>query len=167
MSEIINRVAGSNLLTFDLEALYPEGRRMELDIKEWLFEEIILREKEFRKFVAGHDWKQYQDSYVALYCSSEAIVPAWAYMLITTQLQPFARKVVLGNLESLETSLFESLLDRLDLEQYIDKPVIIKGCSHKPVPPNAYVQATYRLQQVARSLFYGEACSSVPLFKRK
>jgi hypothetical protein len=167
MSEIINKVAASKLVTFDLEKLYPEGQRMELDIKHWLFEGIVLKEKDFRKSVAAHDWQQYQDSFVALYCSSDAIVPAWANMLITSKLQPFARKVVPGNLEALESALFESVLDKTDLSEYKDKPVIIKGCSHKPVPPNAYVLATFKLQGLAKSLFYGEACSSVPLYKRK
>lgn len=165
--DIVNRVAASKLVTFDLEEYYPEGKRVAIDIKDWLFEELILKEKDFRAAVAAHPWQQYQDAYVALFCSTEAIIPAWAYMLISSQLQPYARKVVLGDLQALETALYETALGNLDPEQYRDKAVIIKGCSHKPVPPNAYVQATYILQGVAKSIFYGEACSSVPLFKRK
>ncbi len=167
MDEIVNRVAQSNLVTFDLEEYYPPGKRVLIDIKDWLFEEIILKEKEFRAAAAAHDWEQYRDAYIALNCSTEAIIPAWAYMLITTYLQPFARKVVLGDLEALETTIYEEVLSDLNLGEFKDKPVIIKGCSHKPVPPNAYVLATYKLQQVAKSIFYGEACSSVPLYKRK
>ena len=164
--EIINRVAQSKLVTFDLEDYYLEGKRMVLDIKDWLYEGFILKEKEFRAFVDQHDWEQYQDAYVALQCSTDAIVPGWAFMLITTKLQPFARKTVKGSLENLETSLYQSVLEQLDLLDYKDKYVIIKGCSHKPVPPNAYLLITTMLQPLVKSLMYGEACSSVPLFKK-
>jgi len=167
MSEIVNRVAQSKLLTFDLEDYYPAGKRVLLDIKEWLYEEIILKEKDFRAHVANHDWEQYSDAYVALYCSTEAIIPGWAYMLVSTKLQPYAKKVVLGSLEDLETTLFQAIIEDLDISDFKDKPVIIKGCSNKPVPPNAYLWATIKLQLVAKSIMYGEACSSVPLFKRK
>jgi hypothetical protein len=167
MSEIVNKVSQSKLVTFDLEQFYPEGKRVRLDIKDWLQDELILKEKEFRAAAAAHSWEQYQDAYVALHCSTDAIIPAWAYMLITTQLQPYAKKVVLGDLTALETAVYETVINDLELTEYKDKAVIIKGCSHKPVPPNAYVQATYKLQAVAKSVFYGEACSSVPLFKRK
>ena len=167
MSEIVNRVAQSSLVTFDLEEYYPEGARMQLDISPWLYEGIILKEKEFRKQVSEHNWADYQDAYVAVTCSTDAIVPAWAYMLITTQLKPFARRIVQGDLTDLETQLFAGIIQDLDLEPFVDKPVIIKGCSNKPVPLNAYIWATERIQNVARSVMYGEACSSVPLYKRK
>ncbi|MBT8264663.1 MAG: DUF2480 family protein [Muriicola sp.] len=165
--EIINRVAASKLVTFDLEEYYPAGRRVLLDIKEWLYEDIILKEKDFRAHVADHDWKQYQDAFVALYCSSDAIIPGWAYMLVTTALQPYAQQVVLGDLEVLETAVYKSIIDKLDVSEYKDKPIIIKGCTNKPVPPNAYLWVTFKLQKVAKSIMYGEACSSVPLFKKK
>lgn len=167
MSEIVNRVAQSKLLTFDLEDYYPAGERVLLDIKEWLYEEIILKEKDFRAHVGNHDWEQYKNVFVALCCSSEAIIPGWAYMLVSTKLQPYAKKVVLGSLEDLETTLFQAIIEDLDISDFKDKPVIIKGCSNKPVPPNAYLWATIKLQAVAKSIMYGEACSSVPLFKRK
>jgi hypothetical protein len=167
MSEIVNRVAQSKLVTFDLEEYYPQGPRMILDIKDWLYEGIILREKEFRAHADTHDWSAYQDTYVALQCSSDAIVPGWAFMLITSRLQPYAKRVVHGDLETLETVLYQRVIDALDTEQFRDKPVIIKGCTNKPVPQNAYLWATARIQEVARSVMYGEACSSVPLFKRK
>jgi hypothetical protein len=102
-----------------------------------------------------------------MHCSSEAIIPGWAYMLITTRLQPFAREVVIGDLELLETVLYKKVIDQLEVGHLKDKPVIIKGCSHKPVPPNAYVWATEKLQGIAKSIMYGEACSSVPLYKKK
>jgi len=167
MADIVNRVAQSKLLTIDLEDYYPEGERVILDIKDWLYEGIILREKDFRDFVANHPWEQYQDAYVAMHCSTDAIVPGWAFMLITTKLQPYAKQVVLGDLELLETVLFRSVIDTLDISLFKDKPVIIKGCSNKPVPENAYIWATQKLQGVAKSVMYGEACSSVPLYKKK
>ncbi len=167
MADIVNRVAQSKLLTIDLEDYYPEGKRVVLDIKDWLYEGIILKEKDFRDFVAKHPWEQYRDAYVAMHCSTDAIVPGWAFMLITTRLQPYAKQVVLGDLELLETVLFRSVLETLDVSSFKDKPVIIKGCSNKPVPENAYIWATQKLQGVAKSIMYGEACSSVPLFKKK
>ncbi len=165
--EIINRVAQSKLVTFDLEDYYPEGKRISLDIKDWLYEGHILREKDFRKHVAEHSWKQYQNAHVALHCSTDAIVPGWAYMLVATKLQPYAKRTVYGNLEMLETSLYQSILEHLDLSEFEDRPVIIKGCSDKPVPSNAYLLITNRLLPIVKSLMYGEACSSVPLFKSK
>lgn len=167
MSEIVNRVAESNLVTFDLEEFYPEGERVLLDLSPWLFEGMILREKEFRKFISEQDWDQYKDNFVAIHCSTEAIVPAWAFMLITTKLQPYAARIIQGDLNDLETRLYSEVIHNLDMSQFRDKPVIIKGCSDKPVPLNAYVWATEKIQTVARSVMYGEACSSVPLYKRK
>lgn len=165
--EIINRVAQSQLVVFDLEDFYPKGIRIVFDIKNWLFEGFVLREKEFRQYVAEHDWSQYQDKYVALICSTDAIVPAWAYMLITIELVPYSKKTIIGDLDILETSIYQDVINGLDLSPYQDKPVIIKGCSNKPVPDNAYILISEKLKQVAKSIMYGEACSSVPLFKRK
>ncbi|MBT8306581.1 MAG: DUF2480 family protein [Maribacter sp.] len=164
--EIINRVAQSQLRTIDLEDYYPKGERVFLDIKEWLFEGFVLREKEFRARIASHDWGQYQDKYIAIDCSSDAIIPGWAYMLIATKLQPYAKKVVQGSLEQLETTLYQEIIQNLDISEYEDKPVIIKGCSNKPVPPNAYLWITAKLLPIAKSVMYGEACSSVPLYKK-
>ncbi len=165
--EIINRVAQSKLVTIDLEDHYPKGERLVLDIKDWLYEGLIVREKEFRQYVQEHDWEQYKDAHVALTCSTEAIVPGWVYMLLATHLQPHATKVVQGTLMDLETALYQDVIKELDVSGYTDKPVIIKGCSHKPVPPNAYLWLAQKVQPVARSVMYGEACSSVPLYKRK
>lgn len=165
--EIINRVANSKLKVIDLEDYYPDGKRILFDIKDWLLEGLVLREKEFRASVSEHNWSQYKDCYVALHCSTEAIVPDWAYMLISIQLNNFAKKVVIGNLDHLESILFASIISNLDISLFQDMPVIIKGCSHKPVPSNALVMLTERLQPVAKSIMFGEACSSVPLYKRK
>lgn len=165
--EIVNRITSSSLITINLEDYYPEGKRVVLDIKDWLHEGIILKEKDFRAFVADHTWEQYTDAYVAMHCSTDAIVPGWAFMLITTRLQPYAKQIVLGDLELLETVLFRSVLEELDVSSFKDKSLIIKGCSNKPVPENAYIWVTQKLQGVAKSIMYGEACSSVPLFKKK
>lgn len=165
--EIINKVAQSKLVTFDLEDYYPKGERKVLDVKNWLYEGIILREKEFRTFLAEYDWSQYTDAFVALTCSTDAIVPGWAYMLVATKLQPYAKKITQGSLVDLETTIYQKIIDDLDVSGFQDRPVIIKGCSNKPVPPNAYLFLTEKLIPVAKSVMYGEACSSVPLYKRK
>lgn len=164
---IINRVAQSKLVTFNLEDYYPTGKRILFDISEWLYEGLILREKDFRAAVEAHDWSQYTNTYVALTCNTDAIVPGWAYMLLTVKLSGFAKKVIQGNLEDLETSLYQSVLENLDISEFQDKIVIVKGCSNKPVPLSAYLLITQQLQPIVKSLMYGEACSSVPLFKRK
>ncbi len=165
--EIVNRVAKSPLVTIDLEELYPEGRRTVFDISDWLYEGLILREKEFRESVNLHDWSSYQDHYVALTCKTDAIIPSWAYLLIATKLAKFAAKVVVGNLELLETSIFQEIISNLDEQKYKDKPVIIKGCSDKPIPDTAQVQLIEKLLPTAQTIMFGEACSTVPLYKRK
>ena len=165
--EIKNRVTESSLVTIDLEDFYPTGKRVELDISQWLFEGSILREKDFRELVKNYDWKQYQDQYIALTNTTEAIVPAWAFMLLTIQLTPFAKKITIGNLDQLENQIFTEIIKSLDLSKFKDKPVIIKGCSNKPIPENAFIQITQLLQPIAKSIMYGEACSSVPLFKKR
>lgn len=165
-TEIVNRVANSKLVTFNLEDFYPRGERILFDIQDWLLEGLVLREGVFREKAAAHDWSRYKDSYVALTCSTDAIIPAWAYMLLSTYLQPYAKKVVVGDLDVLETILYSEIISNLDVADLQDKPVIIKGCSHKPVPQNAYILLIAKLQPVAKSLMYGEACSSVPLFRK-
>ena len=163
---IINRVSGSALEVFDLEDYYPKGSRMQLDISQWLFEGFLLREKDFREQLKNHDWKQYQDAFVAVNCSTDAIIPAWASILVTVHLAPFAKKIVSGNLEDIDTALYHEILPTLDYKMFTDKPVIIKGCSKKPVPMSAYLLAAQYLQPVAKSIMYGEACSAVPLYKK-
>ena len=164
---IVNRVAASALITFDLEKLYKIGTRQTIDLSQWLDQGLLLKEKEFRAQLKAHDWTIYRDKFIALQCSTEAILPSWAFLLVTTHLQPFARKVVLGNLKDLEVQLFAEEIQLLELSPYKDQPVIIKGCSENTVPQDAYVQLISKLQPVVKSLFYGEACSSVPLYKKK
>lgn len=166
MDEIINRVANSALEVFDLEDYYPNGTRTQIDIAQWLFEGILLREKDFREALKNHDWSQYQNHYVAIYCSTDAIIPAWASILVTTYISPFAQKIILGTIPELESAMYQDILSRLDFTSYLDKPVIIKGCSKKPVPESAYVLAVQYLQPFAKSIMYGEACSAVPLYKK-
>lgn len=165
MEEIVNRVANSVLEIFDLEDFYTKGTRTQIDLSQWLLEGLLLKENDFREQLRQHDWTQYQDHYVAIYCSTDAILPAWASILVTVQLAPFAKKIVDGNLEDLETALYQEILSTIDYAPYRDKPVIIKGCSKKPVPMSAYLLAAQKLQPLAKSIMYGEACSAVPLYK--
>lgn len=167
MDEIINRVANSPLVTIDLEEFYPEGRRMVFDLKDFLWEELILKEKDFRENLKNHDWSQYQDAYVALDCTTDAIIPSWAFLLVATHLQPFAKRIVKGNLVDLETSLYQEIISNLDVSAYENKKIIVKGCSRKPVPDAAYILLIEKIQPHIQSLMYGEACSTVPLLKKK
>ncbi|RMB63504.1 DUF2480 family protein [Dokdonia sinensis] len=164
--QIVNRVANSKLVTFNLEDLYPSGARVILDISQWLDEGFILREVRFRESIKNHNWQQYENRYVALQCSTDAIVPAWAFMLVATQLQGIAKKTVTGSLETLETILYTEAIANLDITPYENVPVIVKGCTNKPVPENAYLLLIEKLQPVVRNLMFGEACSSVPLYKK-
>ena len=164
--EIINKVANSVLEVFDLEEYYQNGIRTQIDISQWLYEGFLLKEKDFREALKQHNWSQYQDHFVAIHCATDAIVPAWASILVASHCLPFVRKVVLGDLSELETSLYQDILFPIDYSIYQDKPVIIKGCSKKPVPESAYILAIQYLQPVAKSIMYGEACSAVPLYKR-
>lgn len=165
--EIINRVANSALEVFDLEDYYTKGARVEIDLAQWLWEGFVLKEKEFRTALNEYDWSQHQGQLVALKCSTDAIIPAWAYVLVTTYLSPYAAKIVQGSLEDLETALYQEVLPKIDYSIYQDKPVILKGCSKKPVPMSAYLMAVQELQKYAKSIMYGEACSAVPLYKAK
>ncbi|MXV37299.1 DUF2480 family protein [Flavobacteriaceae bacterium Ap0902] len=165
--EIVNRVAKSPLVTIDLESLYPKNKRIQLDIADWLHEGLLLREKEFRQALKEHDWTQYQDAYVAMHCSTDAILPGWTYILVTTFLQPYAKKIVKGDLYMLDQMLYTEIIDNLDTVPYQDQKVIIKGCSKIKVPDNAFLLLTQKLIPVVSSLMFGEACSTVPLYKRK
>ncbi|MEN9928499.1 MAG: hypothetical protein RLZZ231_420 [Bacteroidota bacterium] len=167
MDEIINKVANSSLEVFDLEDYYPEGKRTSVDISQWLEEGTFLKEKDFRSALSQHNWEQYKDQFVAIYCATDAIIPAWATLLVTVHLAPFAQKTFTGTVHEIDGLLYTELLSKLDYSNYQGKAVILKGCSKKPVPETAYIMAIQQLQKVARSIMYGEACSAVPLFKRK
>lgn len=165
-NEIINRVASSSLKVFDLEEYFVPGERVLLDIKDQLYQGMILKEKTFRDFIKEHDWSHYKDKFVAITCTEDAIVPTWAYMLLTTALEPFSRMVVFGDLEALEAKIFFDALSRVDWQQFRDAKVVIKGCSRVAVPPAAYVEATRLMKPFAASIMFGEPCSTVPVYKR-
>lgn len=164
--QIVNKVASSSLITFNLEEYYVPGDRILLDIKDQLYQGLILREKDFRDFIKAHDWSQYQNKFIAITCSADAIVPTWAYMLLTIALQPFAKKVVFGSLQELETLLYHEELAKVDWSKFKNAKVVVKGCSKVDVPIAVYVEATNRLKPLAASLMFGEPCSTVPLFKK-
>lgn len=164
-NEIVNRVASSGLVTFNLEEFYQPGERVLLDIKNQLFQGLVLKEKDFREYIKSHDWQLYKDKFVALTCSTDAIVPTWAYMLLTIALQPYARRVFFGTIEQLEAKLFDEALAQINWEDFKGRKVVVKGCSKINVPTSVYVEVTRQLQPVVYSLMFGEPCSTVPLFK--
>ncbi len=164
-NEIINKVTNSGLITIDLEEFYPKGERVLFDLKPLLFQELILKEKDFREYIKQHDWTQYQTKLVAITCTADAIVPTWAYMLISIALEPFAKKIIFGNLQTLETILFNDALLNINYSDYTDKRIVIKGCGNLPVTTHAYVQLVNGLRPFAKSIMYGEPCSTVPLYK--
>ena len=163
--EIVNKVSESGLLQFDLEDLHQDGDRVLFDLKGWLFEELILKEKDFREQIKNHDWTQYKDKYVAVSCTADAIVPTWAFMLVASQLEPFAKKIVFGDLNKLEEELFREQIKKLDAETFRNQRVVIKGCGDVPVA--AFVELTNFLRPLVKSIMYGEPCSTVPVYKAK
>ncbi len=165
--EIINRVANSKIVTFDLEDHYAPGTRSAIDISRWLLEGIVLVESRFRESLQTTDFTIYKDHFVAVHCGTDAIIPQWAWMLVQRELHGIARLVVYGDLEQLETEIYRKVIEELDISAYKDVSMIVKGCSKKPVPLAAYMMITDRLVGVAKSVMYGEACSAVPVFKKK
>jgi hypothetical protein len=163
---IENRVADSEIAVFNLEDLWDGRPVTEFDISPFLVEGLMLKEKPFRASVKEHDWSQYDDHHVALYCSTDAIVPTWGYMLIVSKLDDIAASVAFGRDEDLVRDHYVRALEDVDWSEYEDRPVVVKGCGSDRVPENAYLLATRKLQQVARKLMYGEPCSSVPLWRR-
>ncbi|MDQ1160586.1 hypothetical protein QE422_000954 [Chryseobacterium sp. SORGH_AS 447] len=163
--EIRNKVAESGLINFDLADLVPKGVRKGIDLKDFLFMEMILKEKDFREKVAAIDVEEYRDAYVYVYNSADAIVPLWAYFLITARLTGITRKIVFGNREDLEVILMHNAIQRHDFEEMRGKRVLVKGCSDKEIPENAYIELVEQLQPIVKSLMFGEACSNVPILK--
>jgi hypothetical protein len=166
MDEIINKVANSALEVFDLEDYYPIGGKTAIDISQWLQDGFLLKEKEFREVLKNHNWLQYKNQYVSVYCATDAILPAWASLLVTSHLTPYAKNIVLGTIETIDAQLYSEIISGIDFSVYLDKAVILKGCSKKPVPEIAYILALQKLQKFAKSIMYGEACSAVPLYKK-
>ena len=165
--EVLNRVQSSSLITLDLEELYTPGERIFYDIKPLLFQELILKEKDFRGSLKSTDWSAYKDQHIAIGCSADAIIPTWAYMLISINLQPWAKTVFFGSLIDLEKHLFRKSLDQIEWQKYFQAKIVVKGCSKIDVPTEVYVEVASRLKSVASSIMYGEACSTVPLYKAK
>lgn len=165
--EIINKVANSSLKVFDLEDYYPTNKRIAIDIAQWLFHGLVVKEKEFRFSLDQKDWSEYCDAYVTLYCSTDAILPQWAFMLVSSHLKSVAKDVFIGTPEQMEAFIYQDVLAKIDFTEYQDLPVIIKGCSKQPIPEQAYVTATQYMMNYARSIMFGEACSAVPIYKRK
>lgn len=166
MEEIINKVKQSGLIQIDLESLRPSGDRVFFDIAPQLYMGLALREKDFRAFILAHDWTQYEGKHVAIACTTDAIIPTWAYMLISSQLTHYAKTIVFGDLETLEKQLYNQVIAQMDLSTYADGKIVVKGCSKEAVPLDAYVSLTNRLRPIVRSIFFGEPCSTVPIYKK-
>ena len=167
MEEIRNKVAESGLITIDLEKYYPAMEPMPFDLKNFLFMEMLLKEKDFRESLDLHDWSQYENRDVAVYCSTDAIVPMWAYMLVASKLSGTARSIISGTPEEALKKVFIQNIQQIDAAAFEGKRVVIKGCGDKPVPEYAYAEISVKLLPVIKSLMYGEPCSTVPVFKRK
>jgi hypothetical protein len=164
---IINKVAESGLITIDLEKYYPKDDIMIFDLKDHLFMGMILKEKDFREAMKGYDWEKFRDKFVAITCSTDAIIPVWAYMLVASYLQPFAKDVISGNEKELHRTIFLKNLAAIDTNEFADKKIVIKGCGDLQIDDFAYTEITKLLRPVARSIMYGEPCSTVPVYKKK
>lgn len=162
----INKVAESGLITIDPEKYYPKGEVATFDLKDYLFMGMILKEKDFREAMKAHDWSQYRDKNVALTCSADAIIPVWAWMLVVSNLQPVAKDVIMGDEKELHKALFLKNLAAIDPSEFADKRVVIKGCGETPIGDYVYMELTKLLRPVAKSIMYGEPCSTVPVFKK-
>lgn len=165
MEEIVNKVASSGLINFDISDLVPKGKRVGIDIKDFLWQGMILKEKDFREKIKNLDVTLYEGAYVYIYCSEDVIIPLWAYFLITAQITDVAKKVVFGNREDLEILLMHNAIQTFDFSEMRDKRVLVKGCSDELIPNNAYVELVEQLKPLVKSLMFGEACSNVPIFK--
>ncbi len=164
---IVNKVAQSGIVTFNLETLFPKEEVVAFDLKDYLFKGLILREKDFRMAMKEQDWSVFAGKRVAVFCSTDAIIPVWAYMLVATRLQAHATDVVQGDERTLLTLWYRDAIAKLDAEAYRDKRVVVKGCGALPVPPSAYAEISRLLMPVVKSLMYGEPCSTVPIYKPK
>lgn len=163
--EIKNKVAGSGLVNFDLSALVPAGERVGLDLKDFLWEGQILREKDFREKVAAVNTADYDGKYVYVFNSADAIVPLWSYFLLTAALSGVAKKIIFGSRQDLEFLLMHSAIEAYDFSSFKDKRVLVKGCADVYIPENAYIELVEKLKPIVKSLMFGEACSNVPIFK--
>ncbi len=165
---IQNRVASSGLITIDLASYFPQGNEItSWDMKPYLFMGLIVKEADYRAALQQVDWSEFQNKHVAIICSADAIIPHWAWMLAATYLQPIAQSIYFGDADTMKTTLLLQHIDGLDTTDYTDKRIVIKGCGSIPVPASAYMAITAKLLPVAKSIMYGEPCSTVPVFKKK
>lgn len=167
MDEIKNKVKDSGLIQLDLADYKPRVSIVGIDLATQLWQGLVLKEKDFRTWIKENDWLSYEQKAVFIYCSADAIVPTWAYMLVASALQPIAKKVVMGNQLELEKSLIQDAIKAIDLTSFQDGKVIVKGCSDIPAPEFAMVTLLTHLQGTVQSIMYGEPCSTVPIYKRK
>lgn len=168
MDTIVNKVAKSGLITLDLADYLPEENSYIIfDLKPFLFRELILKEKDFRTQLKDHDWKRYEAKCVSITCSTDAIIPMWAYMLVATYLQPVAGELYVGTEIELVETILLAQIESLDISEFQDKRIVIKGCGDRPVPASAYVAVMKKFQPVVKSLMFGEPCSTVPVYKQK
>jgi len=167
LKPLVNRVAASSLETINLEQFFPQEAIVIFDIKDYLFKELILKEKDFRTALKAHDWTQYKDKTLLIDCSTNAIIPIWSYMLVTAYASAYTEQIFQGTKDAYLQTAYSKSLQNTDWSIYKGKPVVIKGCSDKPVPPSAYMELTRLLQPFARSIMYGEPCSTVPIYKQK
>ncbi len=167
MEQFVNKVAESGIITLDLAPFIPtESELAVFDLKPFLFREMILREKDYRTALQTVDWQPFEGKHVALFCSVDAIIPVWAYMLAASYLHPVAASVYFGTTEELIKMLINNKINQVDTAEYLDKRVVIKGCGDTPIPELAYVSITQHLRGVVKSLMYGEPCSTVPIYKK-
>jgi hypothetical protein len=164
--EIINKVENSSLKTIDLDLLIPKTPRVIFDIKNWLVNDLILIEKDFRELIKNHNWNQYLGKYVSIQCSNNAIIPDWAFLLVSKSLKELEIENFIGSLYVMEHIIMKKTIDKLDLSSFKNKSIIIKGCSRKSIPKASYSFLIDRLQPIAKKIMFGEACSSVPIFKK-
>ena len=164
---LINKVAESGLITLDPEKYYPKGETAVFDLKDFLFMGLILKEKDFREALKNFDWEKYRDKNVAIVCTADAIIPVWAYMLLSSYLQPVAREIVMGDEKELHKTIFLKNLSQIDINEFADKRVVLKGCGETPIGDFVYMELTKLLRPVAKSIMYGEPCSTVPVYKKK
>ena len=165
--EIINKVSQSSLVTLDLELFFPKENIRIFDLKPFLFMELILKEKDFRAALQSMDWSVYKDEIVGVYCSADAVIPVWAYMLVTSYLQPYAKEVILGDEPAVLRQLITENIRSINPEEYRNQRIVVKGCGDKPVGDFAYLEITKLLRPVAKTIMYGEPCSTVPVYKAK
>ena len=163
---IVNKIAKRGLITLEMKSFKGDQKRALIDISQWLFQGLVLKEKLFRTNLKEHNWEEYKDKYVAIYCSTDTIIPVWAYMLVGKYLQPYAKKSILGDKFSLEKEIFDINIKEINTEEFTDKRILIKGCSDTYIPEESFVSISEKLMECAKSIMFGEACSNVPIFKK-